>query len=502
MPAMTLLRRQIRALKASSRWFRSEPEPRPKRWKSVFEQMNGVFAEELQRRREHLASSTKLNSAIVVLLITNTIILGIEVDDQRAVAVEMNVGFVLTEIFFASVFILEWLVRLDQQRFEFFHDGWNVFDFSLVLMGFGDLMMTLFRPVAGVQLAKAFRVFRGLRVARSVKGVAGLGGLWFMIQGLLDSFRAVAFVASIAAVALYIFAVSMTSVVATDPIVLNFWPAATFYFGTIGQSMMTMLQVATLDRWAGLVARPLLELSLPAVVLLILGVVLLTFAIFNLLVAVMVKQITSLASDSKETSARMLINSERYILHRLLIEFNRHDQDNGYLSLREFKKMIRQADVQAKLTMLGLRVDEAEELFTVLDADQSGEVSAEELVDGIQQLKGPATGQDMVRLISIALHENWRAGCFVERLRRMSYRADEIQGRLNMMGHRLSTEIFDAKNADYRHDLLHKQAGDRDNVIYEMDQFRFANYPEIIPKPVPKQDQEPEPDNFLDNFLE
>ena len=35
--------------------------------------------------------------------------------------------------------------------------------------------------------------------------------------------------------------------------------------------------------------------------------------------------------------------------------------------------------------------------------------------------------QDMVRLISIALHENWRAGCFVERLRRMSYRADEIQ---------------------------------------------------------------------------
>ena len=253
------------------------------RWKSVFEQMNGVFAEELQRRREHLASSTKLNSAIVplrkmghvplhviriatccfpafsevVLLITNTIILGIEVDDQRAVAVEMNVGFVLTEIFFASVFILEWLVRLDQQRFEFFHDGWNVFDFSLVLMGFGDLMMTLFRPVAGVQLAKAFRVFRGLRVARSVKGVAGLGGLWFMIQGLLDSFRAVAFVASIAAVALYIFAVSMTSVVATDPIVLNFWPAAKFYFGTIGQSMMTMLQVATLDRWAGLVARPL-----------------------------------------------------------------------------------------------------------------------------------------------------------------------------------------------------------------------------------------------------
>ena len=188
---------------------------------------------------------------------TNTIILGIEVDDMKAAAVESNLLFLLLEIFFATIFIMEWLVRLHQQRFEFFNDGWNVFDFSLVLMGFGDLMMTLFRPVAGVQLAKAFRVFRGLRVARSVKGVAGLGGLWFMIQGLLDSFKAVTFVACIAAVALYVFAVSLTSVVATDPIVLSFWPTSKFYFGTIGQSMMTMLQVATLDSWAGSVTRPL-----------------------------------------------------------------------------------------------------------------------------------------------------------------------------------------------------------------------------------------------------
>ena len=33
--------------------------------------------------------------------------------------------------------------------------------------------------------------------------------------------------------------------------------------------------------------------------------------------------------------------------------------------------------MQAKLSMLGIRVDEAEELFTVLDADQSGEAHAQ-----------------------------------------------------------------------------------------------------------------------------
>ena len=51
----------------------------------------------------------------------------------------------------------------------------------------------------------------------------------------------------------------------------------------------------------------------------------------------------------------------------------------------------RQADVQAKLTMLGLRVDEAEELFTVLDADQSGEAHAQLISEaGLPSLPGLA----------------------------------------------------------------------------------------------------------------
>jgi len=459
------------------------------------EQMNGVFAIDYRKKRKHIAASTKLNLVVVFLLVTNTVILGFEVDDLRAAAGGDKMGFVLLEIFFATIFIIEWLVRLHQQRFEFFHDGWNVFDYSLVLMGFGELMMTLFRPVAGVQLAKAFRVFRGLRVARSVKGVNGLGGLWFMIQGLLDSFAAVAFVACIAAVALYAFAVGLTAMVATDPILLTSWPMAKFYMGTVGQSMMTMLQVATLDGWADLIARPMFDLSPPAVVLLILGVFILAFAIFNLLVAVMVMQITSLASDSKETAARMMVNSERYLLHQLLVEFSRYDEDNsGYLGLRAFKKMIREPNVVNKLSLLGLRMDEAEELFQVLDADGSGEVSAEELIDGIQQLKGPALGQDMVRLISIAQKENWRAGCFVQRLRGMNAVADQIQARMNEMGRRLIFERSFQKSTDLRCEKLHAEAADRHMVVCEIDHRRSADYLAIAPK----DGQDPAPDNFLE----
>ena len=84
--------------------------------------------------------------------------------------------FVLLELFFAVIFIGEWLLRMQQQRFSFFADNWNCFDYTLVLMGFNDCMMTLLAPVGGTQLARAFRVFRGLRVARSVKNVRSLSG--------------------------------------------------------------------------------------------------------------------------------------------------------------------------------------------------------------------------------------------------------------------------------------------------------------------------------------
>mmetsp|Transcript_48586 Transcript_48586/g.109118 ORF Transcript_48586/g.109118 Transcript_48586/m.109118 type:complete len:157 (+) Transcript_48586:3-473(+) len=156
--------------------------------------------------------------------------------------------------------------------------------------------------------------------------------------------------------------------------------------------------------------------------------------------------------------------------------------------------MIREPNVVNKLSLLGLRMDEAEELFQVLDADGSGEVSAEELIDGIQQLKGPALGQDMVRLISIAQKENWRAGCFVQRLRGMNAVADQIQARMNEMGRRLIFERSFQKSTDLRCEKLHAEAADRHMVVCEIDHRRSADYLAIAPK----DGQDPAPDNFLE----
>jgi len=464
-------------LEKDIRWFISLKPVPATRWKTALQQMNSEWGEDMRRQQLHIGASPVLNTCIVVLLIANTVFLGFEVDDQRTVAAGGNWFFVLLELFFATVFILEWLIRFHHQRWAFFQDNWNVFDYTLVLMGFNDSMMTLLTPLAGTQLARAFRVFRGLRVARSVRTVKRLSGLWFIIGGLLETLKTMLLVAAIAAILIFALAVALTTLVATQPWILQLWQQGSMYIGSISRSMLTILQIGTLDTWTS-VARPLYDLAPFGFFTLLFSVILLNFGTFNILVAVMVERITTMATDSKELNQRACAMAEQMVLQQLLSEFRKQDEDgNGNLSLKEFKKLIRQPNLLGKLSLLGLHANEAEELFNLLDADASGEVTANELIQGIQKLKGPAKGQDMVYLISVVQKENWRATCFVNLLRRMNQRADEIQVRLNSVGTRLGRESSKNRAADVYWEKLQTEAANRDLVIAEMDQKRFTQYP-------------------------
>lgn len=473
------------------RWFTSQKPVPVVRLQSAFQQMNCEWAQDIRRKQLHIATHPILNAIIVVLLIANTIFLGFEVGDKRSAAAGGHWFFVMMELSFAAVFIGEWFIRLHHQRWEFFADNWNVFDYTLVLMGFNDSMMTLLTPLAGTQLARAFRVFRGLRVARSVRTVKKLSGLWFIIGGLLETVKTMMLVAAMGSILIFALGVALTTVVTSQPFILELWWQASIYMGSVARSMLTILQVATLDGWTQSVAHPLWGLSPFGFFTLILSVIVLNFGTFNILVAVMVERISTMSSDSKELNSRACAMAEQMILRQLLKEFEQQDEDgNGNLSLKEFKKLIRQPNLLGKLSLLGLHANEAEELFSLLDADASGEVTGEELVQGIQKLKGPAKGQDMVYLISVVQRENWRAGCFVQLMRRVNQKVDQIQVRLNHVGARLGRESAKNHHRELYFQHLQTEAANRDLVIAEMDYRRFTQYPILEVKVNPALERE------------
>lgn len=77
--------------------------------------------------------------------------------------------------------------------------------------------------------------------------------------------------------------------------------------------------------------------------------------------------------------------------------FEMADKDgSGEVSTAEFKKSLSDRGVQEKLKMIDLPVQEAEELFLVLDHDGSGSLNVDEFIGGVMRLKGTAKSKDML----------------------------------------------------------------------------------------------------------
>ena len=84
-----------------------------------------------------------------------------------------------------------------------------------------------------------------------------------------------------------------------DTFVFEYWYLAPLYVGSVFRAMFTMLQVATFDRWADTVARPMFQVAPMAAPVIILCIFVVSFGTLNILVAVMVERISVITADRR-----------------------------------------------------------------------------------------------------------------------------------------------------------------------------------------------------------
>ena len=75
--------------------------------------------------------STKFELAVVILISFNMIVMAIEHYNQTD---SVTQTLKILNIIFASVFVLEAIVKLLGLRWHYFRVPWNIFDFLIVLM--------------------------------------------------------------------------------------------------------------------------------------------------------------------------------------------------------------------------------------------------------------------------------------------------------------------------------------------------------------------------------
>ena len=206
----------------------------------------------------------RIQYSIVVLIVINAITLGLETSP----AVMAHAGFWLLALdnFVLGVFVVEISIRLYAHRWHFFRDPWNVFDFIII-------------TIALIPASGPLAVLRALRILRVLRLVSMVPRLRFVVESLLHAIPGIASIAGLLVLLYYVFAVMATGLFGADH------PA---WFGTIGKSMYTLFQIMTLESWSMGIARPVMETHPYAWLFFIPFILIATFTILNLFIAIIV----------------------------------------------------------------------------------------------------------------------------------------------------------------------------------------------------------------------
>ena len=176
-----------------------------------------------------VVDSTPFTTVVVTTIAVNAVVLGLQTYD--GVVDRWGDWLDLLNAACLAVFVVELVIRLASywpRPWRFFRNGWNVFDFVVVVAAF----------VPGIrQNSTLLRVARLLRVVRIVRVLPDLRLL------LIGVWRSIPPLASIAAVtAMILFVYGMVGWILFGDELPDEW-------GNVGQAMLTLFVMLTLENW-------------------------------------------------------------------------------------------------------------------------------------------------------------------------------------------------------------------------------------------------------------
>ena len=210
-----------------------------------------------------------IQHALVVLIVLNAAILGLETNHELMA----EWGEILHWLDHAIlwVFIAEIIVLISARGLGYFKDPWCVFDFIVV-------------GIALIPASGSLSVLRALRVLRVLRLINKVESMRKVVGGLLSSLPGLGSVFGLIMIIFYVAAVIATNLFREE------FPD---WFGNLGSSAYTLFQVMTLEGWSQDIARPVMEHYPHAWIFFVLFILIATFIIFNLFIAVIVDSITA-----------------------------------------------------------------------------------------------------------------------------------------------------------------------------------------------------------------
>ena len=230
--------------------------------------------------------SPRIQSAIIVLIVINAVILGLETDAD--IMARYGHALLAADKAILAVFVLEILLKLYAFRLQFFRNPWSVFDFVII-------------AIALVPSGGGLDILRALRILRVLRLVSMLPQLRLVVEALLKAVPGIASVAGLMLLLFYVFAVIATTLYG------GHFPQ---WFGSIGASMYTLFQIMTLESWSMGIVRPVMQVYPHAWAFFVPFILIATFTMLNLFIGIIVDTMQTMheathAQERKDIEATM-----------------------------------------------------------------------------------------------------------------------------------------------------------------------------------------------------
>lgn len=250
----------------------------------------------MREKIKTLVESRKFQHFIIIIIIMNAVTLGLET--SKSIMNSAGHVIILLDKIALGIFIVEIILKLIARGLNFFKSAWNIFDFIII-------------GIAVTPSSGAFSVLRALRILRVLRLISSVQSMRSVVESLFRAIPGISSVILIIGLLFYIFAVIGTKIFGAD------FPE---WFGDLGATMFTLFQIMTLESWSMGVVRPIMELYPQSWIYFTSYILLTTFTMVNLFIAVIVNAMhteTDTSTDDRKemikriTKGQMKLNKAR-----------------------------------------------------------------------------------------------------------------------------------------------------------------------------------------------
>ncbi len=229
---------------------------------------------------KRIVKSRSFRSSIIAVILVAAVLAGVE---TSAVMLAQH-GALLhaLDTIVLAIFIAEIVLKLaahGRRPLDYFRDGWNIFDFTVVVL--------CILPVAG-PFASVLRLVRTLRLLRLV---TSLPKLQLLVGALIKSLSSMGYVGLLLALVFYIYAVTGVHL---------FGKVSPEYFGSLRAALLSLFQMVTLDDWRTMYEGAKSAAPLAATVYFVTFILLGTMIMLNLFIGIVMNSMAEMHDELDE----------------------------------------------------------------------------------------------------------------------------------------------------------------------------------------------------------